>query len=222
MPTSAITGEGICDLLWLFVRLTQSMMMDRLMFVEELQCTVLEVKVVEGYGHTIDAVLINGRMREGDKVCLKFDILIALRYKLVAVWLFRDTHRPWEAGSHRFSHSLSAGLCTSRVHAFGLVLAYHACHGVHWLFDFARISRALQMVICGLQGPIVTNVRSILTPHPLKELRVKNTYITHKEIKAAQVRSRSFATRFLTTNYRARIPPILRQLVTSRLRSNHK
>ena len=67
VPTSAITGEGICDLLWLFVRITQTMMMDRLMFVEELQCTVLEVKVVEGYGHTIDAVLINGRLREGDK-----------------------------------------------------------------------------------------------------------------------------------------------------------
>ena len=76
VPTSAVTGEGICDLLWLFVKLTQTMMMDRLMFVEELQCTVLEVKVVEGYGHTIDAVLINGRLREGDKArfctsCLK-------------------------------------------------------------------------------------------------------------------------------------------------------
>lgn len=69
VPTSAITGEGVCDLMWLIVKLTQNMMMDRLMFVEELQCTVLEVKVVEGYGHTIDAVLINGRIREGDKVC---------------------------------------------------------------------------------------------------------------------------------------------------------
>jgi hypothetical protein len=44
----------------------------------------------------------------------------------------------------------------------------------------------VQVVICGLQGPIITNVRSILTPHPLKELRVKNTYVVHKEIKAAQ------------------------------------
>lgn len=42
------------------------------------------------------------------------------------------------------------------------------------------------MVICGLQGPIITTVRSLLTPHPLKELRVKNTYVHHKEIKAAQ------------------------------------
>ena len=46
--------------------------------------------------------------------------------------------------------------------------------------------RGVQMVICGLQGPIVTTVRSLLTPHPLKELRVKNTYVHHKEIKAAQ------------------------------------
>jgi translation initiation factor IF-2 len=76
VPTSAITGEGICDLMWLLVKLTQSMMMDRLMFVEELQCTVLEVKVVEGYGHTIDAVLVNGRIREGDKVCIPSDYVV--------------------------------------------------------------------------------------------------------------------------------------------------
>jgi translation initiation factor 5B len=68
VPTSAITGEGVCDLMWLIVKLMQTMATERLMFVEALQCTVLEVKVVEGYGHTIDAVLINGRIREGDKV----------------------------------------------------------------------------------------------------------------------------------------------------------
>ena len=68
VPTSAITGEGICDLMWLIVKLMQTMATERLMFVEALQCTVLEVKVVEGYGHTIDAVLINGRIREGDRV----------------------------------------------------------------------------------------------------------------------------------------------------------
>ena len=109
VPTSAITGEGVCDLMWLIVKLTQTMMMDRLMFVEELQCTVLEVKVIEGYGHTVDAVLVNGRLREGDRI-----------------------------------------------------------------------------VLCGLDGPIVTNIRSLLTPHPMKELRVKGSYLHHKEVKAAQ------------------------------------
>ncbi|CAJ1976957.1 unnamed protein product [Sphenostylis stenocarpa] len=36
-----------------------------------------------------------------------------------------------------------------------------------------------------VQGPIVTSIRALLTPHPMKELRVKGTYLHHKEIKAA-------------------------------------
>ena len=42
------------------------------------------------------------------------------------------------------------------------------------------------IVLCGLEGPIVTTVRSLLMPEPLKELRVKNAYTTFKEIEAAQ------------------------------------
>eukprot|EP00208_Stichococcus_sp_RCC1054_P001979 CAMPEP_0206140654 /NCGR_PEP_ID=MMETSP1473-20131121/10223_1 /ASSEMBLY_ACC=CAM_ASM_001109 /TAXON_ID=1461547 /ORGANISM="Stichococcus sp, Strain RCC1054" /LENGTH=1691 /DNA_ID=CAMNT_0053534881 /DNA_START=139 /DNA_END=5214 /DNA_ORIENTATION=- len=109
VPTSAITGEGIPDLLQLLVKLTQSMMVERLKFVDELQATVLEVKVIEGLGTTMDVVLVNGTMREG-----------------------------------------------------------------------------AQIVVCGLGAPIVTNIRSLLTPHPMKELRVKGSYLHHKEIKAAQ------------------------------------
>ncbi|KAI8549456.1 hypothetical protein RHMOL_Rhmol06G0026000 [Rhododendron molle] len=37
-----------------------------------------------------------------------------------------------------------------------------------------------------VQGPIATTIRALLTPHPMKELRVKGTYLHHKEIKAAQ------------------------------------
>jgi translation initiation factor 5B len=40
VPTSAITGEGIPDLLQLMVKLTQSMMQDRLTLLSETQCTV--------------------------------------------------------------------------------------------------------------------------------------------------------------------------------------
>ncbi|PON76234.1 Translation initiation factor 2, gamma subunit [Parasponia andersonii] len=109
VPTSAITGEGIPDLLLLLVNWTQKTMVEKLTYSNEVQCTVLEVKVVEGHGTTIDVVLVNGVLHEGD-----------------------------------------------------------------------------QIVVCGMQGPIVTTIRALLTPHPMKELRVKGTYLHHKEIKAAQ------------------------------------
>lgn len=41
-------------------------------------------------------------------------------------------------------------------------------------------------MLCGLEGPIVTNIRSLLMPEPLKELRVKNAYTHFKEITASQ------------------------------------
>lgn len=96
VPTSAITGEGVPDMIMLLVNLTQQRMNDRLMYLSELECTVLEVKVIEGLGTTIDVVLSNGILREGDKI-----------------------------------------------------------------------------VVCGLNGPIVTQVRALLTPQPLRELRIK-------------------------------------------------
>ncbi|KAI8476355.1 MAG: P-loop containing nucleoside triphosphate hydrolase protein [Monoraphidium minutum] len=68
VPTSAITGEGISDLLQLMVKLTQSMMVERLTLLDETQCTVLEVKTLEGLGTTIDVVLINGTLKEGDRI----------------------------------------------------------------------------------------------------------------------------------------------------------
>ncbi|XP_059446154.1 eukaryotic translation initiation factor 5B-like [Corylus avellana] len=108
VPTSAISGEGIPDLLLLLVQWTQKTMVEKLTYSSEMQCTVLEVKVVEGHGTTIDVVLVNGVLHEGD-----------------------------------------------------------------------------QIVVCGMQGPIVTSIRALLTPHPMKELRVKGTYLHHKKIKAA-------------------------------------
>ncbi|XP_050279329.1 eukaryotic translation initiation factor 5B [Quercus robur] len=108
VPTSAISGEGIPDLLLLLVQWTQKTMVEKLTYSNDIQCTVLEVKVIEGHGTTIDVVLVNGVLHEGD-----------------------------------------------------------------------------QIVVCGMQGPIVTSIRALLTPHPMKELRVKGTYIHHKEIKAA-------------------------------------
>ncbi|KAK6923409.1 Translation initiation factor IF- 2, domain 3 [Dillenia turbinata] len=104
VPTSAISGEGIPDLLLLLVQRAQKTMLEKLTFSDEVQCTVLEVKVIEGHGTTIDVVLVNGVLHEGEEIV----------------------------------------------------------------------------------GPIVTTIRALLTPHPMKEIRVKGDYLHHKEIRAAQ------------------------------------
>ncbi|KAJ6125247.1 Translation elongation/initiation factor/Ribosomal beta-barrel [Penicillium samsonianum] len=108
VPTSAHTGEGVPDMLKLLTSLSQERMTNSLMYLSEVECTVLEVKVIEGLGTTIDVILSNGILREGDRV-----------------------------------------------------------------------------VMCGLNGPITTNIRALLTPAPLKELRLKSQYVHNKEVKAA-------------------------------------
>ncbi|CRK90369.1 CLUMA_CG004012, isoform A, partial [Clunio marinus] len=109
VPTSAISGEGMGNLLMLIVQFSQNQLAKRLMFSETLQATVLEVKAIPGLGTTIDTILINGKMREGDT-----------------------------------------------------------------------------MILAGTEGPIVTQIKALLMPQPMKELRVKNAYIEHKEVIAAQ------------------------------------
>ncbi|XP_050375420.1 LOW QUALITY PROTEIN: uncharacterized protein LOC126792941 [Argentina anserina] len=49
------------------------------------------------------------------------------------------------------------------------------------------LQRGDQIVVCGNHGtPIVARIQSLLTPEPMKELRVKGKYQHHSEIKAAQ------------------------------------
>lgn len=107
-PTSAHTGEGIPDMIKLIIKLTQERMTNNLMYLSEVECTVLEVKVIEGLGTTIDVILSNGVLHEGDRV-----------------------------------------------------------------------------VLCGNPEPIATNIRALLTPAEMKELRVKSQYVHNKEVKAA-------------------------------------
>ncbi|XP_030057275.1 eukaryotic translation initiation factor 5B [Microcaecilia unicolor] len=109
VPTSAHSGDGMGNLIALLVELTQTMLNKRLAHNEELRAQVMEVKALPGMGTTIDVILINGRLKEGDTI-----------------------------------------------------------------------------IVPGVEGPIVTQIRGLLLPPPMKELRVKNQYEKHKEVLAAQ------------------------------------
>jgi len=109
VPTSAHSGDGMGDLMALICTLTQTRLAKKLAYSEELESTVMEVKALPGLGTTIDVILVNGRLKEGDT-----------------------------------------------------------------------------MVTGGIEGAIVSTIRSVLTPQPLRELRVKAQYIHHPVLKAAQ------------------------------------
>ncbi|CAK6983319.1 eukaryotic translation initiation factor 5B [Scomber scombrus] len=109
VPTSAHSGDGMGNLIALLIELTQTLLAKRLAHCDELRAQVMEVKALPGMGTTIDVILINGVLREGETI-----------------------------------------------------------------------------IVPGVEGPIVTQIRGLLLPPPLKELRVKNQYEKHKEVSTAQ------------------------------------
>jgi len=108
IPTSAVTGEGMPDLIGMFIYLGQKFLYKKLEFKNEIQCTILEVKVLEKTGTTIDVILVNGTLKIGDKI-----------------------------------------------------------------------------ILGGLYGPIRSTVKILMTPHPMKEMRIKSEYEHHESISGA-------------------------------------
>ncbi|RLG45658.1 MAG: translation initiation factor IF-2 [Thermoproteota archaeon] len=67
VPVSAITGEGVPDLLAVLLGMAQRYMLDRLEITSEAAIgTVLEVKETPGLGITMDAIIYDGILRKGD------------------------------------------------------------------------------------------------------------------------------------------------------------
>jgi len=68
VPTSAITGEGVPDILGYIIKYCQSTIEKRIIKSNDFKATCLEVKKIEGLGSTIDIILVNGTLSEGDKI----------------------------------------------------------------------------------------------------------------------------------------------------------
>ncbi|EGR28748.1 hypothetical protein IMG5_169450 [Ichthyophthirius multifiliis] len=83
IPTSAISGEGIPDLL--SVVLKQYQILQNYQDEDEFfSCVVMEVKKVEGLGFTVDAILKKGSIKKDDKIALVgFNGIIKTKVKAI-------------------------------------------------------------------------------------------------------------------------------------------
>ena len=72
VPVSALTGEGIPDLLMVMIGLAQRFMTQNLRFSADnpARGTVLEVKEERGLGPTIDVILYDGTLTVGDEIAI--------------------------------------------------------------------------------------------------------------------------------------------------------
>ena len=67
MPTSGITGEGLPDMLMMLVEYSLNMnnIQKRIKIKKgRFNCTVMEVKMIEGHGTTIDCILVDGTIKK--------------------------------------------------------------------------------------------------------------------------------------------------------------
>ena len=69
VPTSAITGEGIPDLLGCITNVSQLFLGDKLKKKRKFKASILECNKIEGLGATIDIILVNGKLKIDDKIC---------------------------------------------------------------------------------------------------------------------------------------------------------
>ncbi|MBR9681736.1 MAG: translation initiation factor IF-2 [Candidatus Altiarchaeota archaeon] len=108
IPTSASTGEGVVDMLAILAGLSQRYLKNKLETTNKTKGNVLEVKQEKGLGTTIDVIIYDGELKDGDTI-----------------------------------------------------------------------------VLAGRDEPIVTKIRALLKPEPLKEIRTEKKFKRVKKVKAA-------------------------------------
>lgn len=70
-PVSAITSDGMSDLLNLVVNFSENKLIDQITIKDELKCVVLEKTAIDNYGITVDVLLISGTLKKGDDILIK-------------------------------------------------------------------------------------------------------------------------------------------------------
>jgi len=71
---SALTGQGIGDLINCVIIQTQTILKNQIIVKSEFDCVVMEVTNIENYGYTIDCILKNGKLTIGDIINIQSSI----------------------------------------------------------------------------------------------------------------------------------------------------
>lgn len=144
---------GIPDLLQMLVQLTQSRLAQRLMFINELQATVLEVWL------SLHHICTSCRANDSNA-----------RFMVQSTCLLGQQVLPQDRASSQ-EHTRPRWRLLNRVSPLR-VLQVKVIEGLGTTMDVVLVNGLLregaQIVVCGLGAPIVTTIRSLLTPHPMK------------------------------------------------------
>jgi translation initiation factor 5B len=67
-PTSAVTGEGLSDLIAILIKWSQERLQKQITYSESIECILMENAKIDGHGLTLDVILLNGELKVGDIV----------------------------------------------------------------------------------------------------------------------------------------------------------
>jgi translation initiation factor 5B len=117
-PISAITSHGIPDLLDYIINYSQTVLHDKITWKSKLDCVVMEVSNVEGFGFVIDTIIKNGQLSKGDiiKVCTNTGIILTQIKNILTTPSNKDS----KSTSNLIQHDTIKGSMGIKIYAQGL------------------------------------------------------------------------------------------------------
>ena len=73
VPISAVTGQGIPDLLNCVINHSQTELVSQIEWKPDLECIIMEITNIDGYGYTIDCVIKNGELKKNDFIKIQMN-----------------------------------------------------------------------------------------------------------------------------------------------------
>jgi len=106
IPISSYTGEGVSEMLLLITQLSQNIMKAKLTLSDKFHCTIVDVKMTEGFGTTLDVILVNGTLQVGDTI-----VVCSLNGPIVTIVKALLTVSTSSNEKYVYNNSLTGAMC---------------------------------------------------------------------------------------------------------------